>query len=85
MKTFSFTIKDPLGVHARPAGQLAKLAKSFSSTATIVKGEKEVGATKLMQLMGLGIKCGDTIDLRIEGEDEEAAAAALEKFLNENL
>lgn len=85
MKTFSFTIRDPLGVHARPAGQLVKLAKSFSSTATIGKGEKEAGATKLMRLMGLGIKCGDTIDLRIEGEDEEAAAAALEKFMKENL
>ena len=52
MKQFTYTIKDPLGIHARPAGQLAKLAKSFpDTTATLTKGEKTV---KLSQLMKIG-------------------------------
>ena len=55
MKTFSYTIKDEVGIHARPAGQLAKLAKEFSSTVTIEKDGKSVNATKLMMLMGLGV------------------------------
>jgi phosphocarrier protein len=38
-----------------------------------------------MMLMGMGVKCGDTVNITVEGEDEEAAAEAVEKFLNENL
>ena len=55
MTQFTYTITDPLGIHARPAGQLAKLAKSFAdTTATITKGEKTVKLSQLMMLMGLG-------------------------------
>ena len=56
-----------------------------ASTVTIVKGDKSVDATRLMALMGMGIKCGDTVTVRIEGADEDTAAPALEKFFNENL
>ena len=85
MKTFSYIIKDSVGIHARPAGQLAKLAKEFSSVITLEKGGKSVNVTKLMMLMGMGIKCGDTVNFTVEGPDEAAAAEAIEKFMNENL
>jgi len=85
MKTFSYTIKDEVGIHARPAGLLAKLAKTFSSTITIEKDGKSVNVTKLMMLMGMGIKCGDTVNFTVEGDDEEAAAKAIEEFMAANL
>lgn len=85
MKTFSYTIKDEVGIHARPAGQLAKLAKEFSSTVTIEKDGKTANATKLMILMSLGVKCGDTINVSIEGADEENAYESIKTFLEENL
>ena len=85
MKTFTYTIKDELGIHARPAGMLAKTAKGFESTVTIEKDGKAVNAQKLMMLMGLGVKCGDTITVTVEGADEEAAAKAMEDFLSANL
>lgn len=85
MKTFSYTIKDAVGIHARPAGLLAKLAKTFTSTVTLEKDGKSVNVTKLMMLMGMGIKCGDTVNFSVEGEDEEAAAKAIEDFMKENL
>lgn len=85
MKTFTYTIKDELGIHARPAGMLAKTAKGFESTVTIEKDGKSVNAQKLMMLMGLGVKCGDTITVTVEGADEEAAAKAMEDFLSANL
>lgn len=85
MKTFTYTIKDELGIHARPAGMLAKTAKGFKSTVTIEKDGKAVNAQKLMMLMGLGVKCGDTITVTVEGADEEAAAKAMEDFLSANL
>ena len=85
MKTFNYTIKDEVGIHARPAGLLAKKAKEFESTITIQKGEKSVNATKLMMLMGLGVKCGETVTITVEGTDEEKAAVEMEAFFNENL
>ncbi len=85
MKTFSYTIKDEIGIHARPAGLLAKKAKEFESTVMIEKNGKSVNATKLMALMGLGVKCGETVNVTVEGTDEEKAAAEMQSFFSENL
>lgn len=84
MKEFTYTITDPVGIHARPAGMLAKKAAGFKSTVTVIKGEKKADTRRLMALMGLGIKCGETITVQAEGEDEEAAAEAIQAFLTEN-
>lgn len=86
MKQFEYIVKDPLGLHARPAGLLAKLAKPFADTTiTITKGEKTVKATQLMMIMGLGVKNGDAVTVRAEGAAEDEAIAAVEKFFQENL
>ncbi len=85
MRTFSYTIQDELGLHARPAGMLAKIAKSFESEITIAKGEKSVVCTRLMALMGLGIQCGDTVTVTVNGSDEEAAEQEIKAFLKANL
>jgi len=82
MKQFTYTITDPVGIHARPAGVLAKQAKALDSTVTIAKS---AAATKLMALMGLGIKQGDTVTVTVEGGNEETNAAAMEKFFKDNL
>ena len=79
MKTFNYTITDEVGIHARPAGLLAKKAKEFESVCTIEKGGKSVNITKLMALMGLGVKKGDTVT------DEDKAAEALKAFFEETL
>ncbi len=85
MKTFNYTIKDEIGIHARPAGLLAKKAKEFESTITLEKNGKSVNVTKLMMLMGLGVKCGETVTVTVEGPDEDKAAAEMEAFFNANL
>ena len=85
MKVFKYVITDEVGIHARPAGLLVKEAKGFTSTITISKGDKSAKATALMKLMGMGVKKGDEITVTVEGEDEEAAAAAIEAFLKENM
>ena len=85
MKEFKYTITDPVGIHARPAGILVKEAKKYTSTIMIVKGEKSSKATSLTKLMSLGIKQGDEVTVTIEGEDEENCAASMEKFMKENL
>ena len=86
MKQFTYTITDPVGIHARPAGVLAKAAKALDSTVTIAKADgKSAVAVKLMALMGLGIKQGETVTVTIEGRNEDANAAAMEQFFKENL
>ena len=86
MKQFTYTITDPVGIHARPAGLLVKAAKALDSTITIEKvGGKSAAATKLMALMGMGIKTGETVTVTVEGGNEEANAAAMEQFFKENL
>lgn len=85
MKEFKYVITDPEGIHARPAGVLVKEAAKFTSKVIIAKDGKEVDAKRILGLMGLGVKCGQEIVLKTEGEDEDAAIEALGKFLEENL
>lgn len=86
MKLFAYTITDALGIHARPAGLLAKEAKAFPDTViTIAKGSAAAKATQLMKLMSLGVKQGDVVTVTAEGASEEAAIAAMETFFRANL
>lgn len=85
MKTFEYTIKDEVGIHARPAGMLVKEAKKYSSKVVVSKDGKSAEATKLMALMGLAVKCGQTVKVEVSGEDEETAVEAMKLFLENNL
>ncbi len=86
MKQFTYTIKDALGIHARPAGLLVKKAKSYADTAvTISANGKTVNLGQLMKLMALGVKQGTEVTINCEGANEEEAAAGLLAFLEENL
>lgn len=85
MKTFEYVIKDGLGIHARPAGMLAKEAKKYESKIQVVKDGKAVEATKLMALMGLAVKCGQTVQVEVNGSDEEAAYEGMKHFFENNL
>lgn len=85
-KRFKYVIQDALGIHARPAGQLIKVVKELDSTVTIEKeGGKSTVATKMMALMGLGIKGGDTIIVTVEGGNVDANLQVVRQFLTEHL
>lgn len=85
MITIKYTIKDPEGIHARPAGEMVKLLKTFASTITISKGEQTVDAKRILGVMGLAAKQGQEIIMAVEGADEEKAAQEIELFLNEKM
>ena len=85
MKSFEYVIKDELGIHARPAGTLVKEVKKFESRITIQKGDRTVEASKLMAMMGMGVKCGDKVIITAEGADEDAAIEQMEAFMKNNL
>ncbi len=86
MKQFQYTVKDPLGIHARPAGMLAKLAKDYGSTViTITKDGTTVRAAQLIKLMGLAVKQGSVVTVAAEGPAEEEAIAAMRQLFEEHL
>ena len=85
MKSINYTITDELGIHARPAGLLVKLAGGFQSDITIVKDGKEANAKRIMALMGLSATKGTEITVKVEGPDEDEAVKAVEDFLKANL
>ena len=84
MKNFDYTITDEVGIHARPAGLLAKEAKKYESKIVVKMGDKEAEATKLMALMGMGVKQGDTVTVEVEGADEDMAVDYIKKFFENN-
>ena len=85
MKVFSYVIKDEVGIHARPAGMLVKEAQKYKSNITIIKDGKRAEATKLMALMSLGVKCGQTVEVEVAGSDEVQAFEEIKKFFEVNL
>lgn len=85
MKSFSYKVKDELGIHARPAGMLVKEVKNFQSKVTLEKDGKTVDASRLMAVMGMGVKKDQTVTVTVEGDDEDAACDAIKAFFEANL
>ena len=85
MKELKYVIKDKEGIHARPAGAFVKEAAVFPCKVTIAKGDREVDAKRIFGVMGLGVKCGEEVIIRTDGEQEEEAIKTLGSFLEENL
>ena len=81
------TIKNPTGLHLRPAGNLCKEAMKFRSMITFTFRENTANAKSVLSVLGACVKSGDEIELICEGEDEEEAleslVAAVERGLGE--
>lgn len=85
MKTFDYVITDSIGIHARPAGMLVKEVKELNASVTVACKGKQADARKLMALMSLGIRHGDTVTVTIEGEEEAEAEKRMKNFFEQNL
>lgn len=85
MKNFMYTIKDEMGIHARPAGMLVKEAKKYESKITITKDGKSADVSRLMAVMSMAVKCGQTVEVQIEGGDEDKAFEGMKEFFEANL
>lgn len=85
MVSFEFTVQDPNGLHARPAGQLIKEAMKCKSKVTIKNGDKSADAKRLFNVMALGVKGGDVLTVEVEGESETQDAENFKAFVTENI
>lgn len=85
MKEFEYTVQDQLGIHARPAGQIAKLAKAHPDceiSFAKIGGSKTANAARVMALMSLGAKPGDVLHITVEGANEKSVTTAMQELLN---
>lgn len=83
MEKLTYTVKDPGGIHARPAGMLVKAAGGFRATITIEAGERISDCKKLLRVMAMGIRCGEEITITANGEDESEAIEKLKRTIEE--
>lgn len=82
MKEFTYTVTNPLGVHARPAALLAQCCVNFRSGVTHSCNGRVADGSNVLQILNLKAKKGDVLKITIEGEDEEEAYEAIYKLLH---
>lgn len=82
MKTIRHTVKDPNGIHARPAGVLVNTAKNFQSDIFASVGDKKGDCKRIFSLMGMSVKCGEELLIEISGTDEDTAFSAIIEALD---
>lgn len=85
MEQITCVITDSNGIHARPAGLLVKEASKFKCKITVECNDKCGDAKKIFSLMSMGIKCGDSVTIRADGEDEHEAVKAISDFIKNNM
>lgn len=84
MVQFEYTIKEEMGLHARPAGIMVKELKPLACEVIIICGQRKADAKKMFALMAMGVKFGETVTVTIDGENEEKVKEDLVKFFHEN-
>lgn len=85
MVSFHYVIKDEVGIHARPAGQLVKEATNYVDDIQISCKGKTVDMKRLMALLSLGAKKDDEVTVEVTGDSEVETAEKLELYFTENL
>ncbi len=84
MVSKTVSIKNPSGLHARPATGLCTLSKRFESKITLVCGAKTINPRSAVSILTGEVTCGKDVQVNVEGPDEQEALDALVTFL-ENL
>lgn len=81
MPETTVTIVNRLGLHARAAGKLVNLAKTFSSEITLTRDAEEVDGKSIMAVMLLAAPIGTELLLKVNGEDAQAAFDAVSELI----
>ncbi len=83
MKEKSIEVKIASGLEARPVALFVQAASQFQSNIYVAVQNKKVNAKSIMGMMSLGVLEGESILILADGEDEDEAILALEKYLTE--
>ncbi|MBE6906908.1 MAG: HPr family phosphocarrier protein [Ruminococcaceae bacterium] len=83
MRQVMLTLTNPAGLHARPAAELVKAAARFKSRIVLEGNGKKADAKSIILVLGLGLRQNDSITIRADGEDEEAAIQMLAELVKQ--
>ncbi len=84
MVSKTIVVENQVGLHARPATFFIQKSNEFKSSIWIEKEGRKVNAKSLLGVLSLGITKGTQIEIIADGDDEEAAVAALETLIESN-
>ena len=84
MQEVTLTIRNKVGLHARPAAIFVRTASKFKSKVLAVKDGREVNAKSILSVLTLGAEQGAVVTVRAEGEDEVEAVEALKELVENN-
>ncbi len=80
MTGFDYTLKNPMGLHMRPAGMMVKRLSEVPCEVML----RSANAKRILSVMALAAKCGETVTVEVTGENEQAVAEELQFFFKEN-
>lgn len=80
MISFEYTVRDEVGLHARPAGKFVKKAKEYEQAISVSFNGKTADAKRLFAVIGLGVQAGDVIIVSVEGDSENETARELLRY-----
>lgn len=83
MKVINYEVKNPLGIHARPAAILAQACTNFKAAVTIECNGESASGNNVLQILALHAAKGSTLKITIDGEDADACADKILEALNE--
>ena len=84
MTGFDYTLKNPMGLHMRPAGMMVKRLSEVPCEVMLRCGGRSANAKRILSVMALAAKCGETVTVEVTGENEQAVAEELQLFFKEN-
>ncbi|MHA1226108.1 MAG: HPr family phosphocarrier protein [Candidatus Hodarchaeales archaeon] len=80
---FTATLKNRVGLHARPAALFVRTAKKYKSKITVEKDGNKADAKKILGVLRLGAEKGDTVTVYLDGEDAKEAKEILKKMIED--
>ncbi len=82
---FTHIINKSVGIHVRPAGEIANICKQHNCTVTVCCGNKQADGSSVIELMKLGAARGQQLSVAAEGRDAGKVLALLKNFMSENI
>ena len=84
MKSITVKIIDPIGIHARPASRITNEATKYKSEISFIIDGRVANAKSLINLMALGVKMNNKVEIQAKGFDEDKAIVAIEQVMKDS-
>lgn len=85
MKSCAATVRNEFGIHCRPSAVIAQEVRSYPGRITVRTSDgREADPRRLLELISLGIHCGESVSIEVDGPDEDRVCARLVELFETN-